>query len=160
TNSQCCSGNCVKVGTNPTGTCGIPGGNGAGTCNVSGTLCPSGAVQCDISCCSRACGPIGGENRKNLFPKPSGRPPAGELCQKPSDCCGTNCSKTNPTDQYGRCDKGNACSTAGQTCKVGGTDSCSVANNCCEPPGMPSGTCNNSPELCCKLDSEKIPRCL
>src|SRR5262249_29965396 len=138
-----------------------PGGSGASSCSVSGTLCPSGSVQCDQACCSRSCGPTGGENGKNVCQNPSGCHPVGELCRADSDCCGISCSKTNPSDQFGRCaNQATACKEAGQICKVGGSASCSSSNNCCEPPGMASGTCNNSPEKCCHLDALNIPRCL
>src|SRR5262249_7052294 len=140
-NEQCCSGDCVKTGTNQNGTCGDVGGHGASQCNVAGTLCPPGNVQCDQSCCSRSCGPTGGLNGNNVCQNPSGCHPVGELCRADTDCCGLTCSKSNATDEFGRCsNKANACNQPGQICKAGGSNSCSTSNDCCEPPGLSSGT--------------------
>jgi hypothetical protein len=172
-NSQCCTGNCVKVGSNLLGTCGDAGGTGTGGCNIAGTVCPPGDVQCEQACCSRSCGPTGGLNGFNVCQNPSGCHPIAELCRNNSDCCGwagspdpkdgqpTECQKNSPTDEFGRCgQQGNSCKEPGMICKVGGTNSCSSGNNCCETIGTPSGNCNSKPEECCGLDAQRIPRCL
>ncbi len=173
-NSQCCSGNCVKTGTNQNGTCGETSSTAVGGCYVAGTVvtCTPG-TPCTQSCCSRACGPTGGRNGKTVCQNPSGCHPEGELCQVDSDCCGWDpsvqpnggppmiCVKKTSTDEYGRCGSGGGCVEPGGICKVGGADSCSTANNCCETLGQPPGqNCNSNPENCCRQDSLGIPRCL
>ncbi|MBX3208917.1 MAG: hypothetical protein KF764_28050 [Labilithrix sp.] len=178
TNFECCTGNCVKAGGNVTGTCGAPLGMGASQCRPSGTVCgvsaDGGATdpgQCESSCCSRSCGPFGGLNGFRVCQPASGCRPTGEVCRADSDCCGwsgspepkngpVQCSKPSSTVEFGRCNNGTACREPGSVCKVGGSESCSAENNCCETIGQPAGNCNNTPSNCCAKDALGIPRCL
>jgi hypothetical protein len=83
------------------------------------------------------------------------------VCRNDFDCCGFggmqgstgvgSCNKTNPTDEVGRCDNGNACRPAGAVCKLA-TSSCNAENNCC------AGNVNQNP-LVCQQDLLGIPRC-
>jgi hypothetical protein len=172
-NTDCCTGNCVKAGTSALGICGGVLGGGAGGCSPSGTVCSTGTGPggvCEQSCCSRSCGPFGGQNGFRVCQPPSGCHPTGEICRAHSDCCGwsgspdpkkgfVECDKP-ANAEFGRCNNGNACREPGSICKVGGSLSCSAENNCCETLGQPSGNCNNTPENCCRQDALGIPRCL
>ena len=178
TNFECCTGNCVMTAGNIQGVCGGPLGGGASQCKPSGTVCgvdTSGGLtepgQCEVSCCSRSCGPYGGQNGFRVCQPPSGCRPTGEVCRADSDCCGwsgspdpkmgfVQCSKSSPTHEFGRCNNGNACREPGSICKVGGSESCSAENNCCETLNQPSGNCNSNPANCCAKDALGIPRCL
>jgi hypothetical protein len=184
TNVECCTGSCVKQAGNITGACGAPAGTGSGDCKTTGTVCATtvdggGTGACDQSCCSKSCGPFGGANSFKVCQPASGCRPTGEICQGDIDCCGSAASGTilgipvtgavtcnkgtladGGTTPFGKCSNNPSCNEPGALCKTGGDTSCSVSNNCCEPPNMPSGTnCNNSPELCCRLDALFIPRC-
>ncbi|MDB4942083.1 MAG: hypothetical protein JWP97_1617 [Labilithrix sp.] len=174
--SECCTGNCLKAAGAGTGTCGDATGGGASNCSPSGTVCQAGSSttagsQCEVSCCSRSCGPYGGLSGFKVCQPPSGCRPTGEVCRIDADCCGApgspeptggmanHCSKAAGAE-FGRCDNGNGCREPGSICKVGGSDSCSAENNCCETLNQPSGNCNNNPANCCRQDALGIPRCL
>src|SRR5262249_6268824 len=170
--TQCCSGDCEIPNGASAGTCQDIKIGSIGSCLVAGTLtaCTGLNAQgyaCNQACCSRSCGTSGASNGATICEPPSGCAPLGELCQTNSDCCGNTkpgglqCDKASPTAQFGRCGSENAWSKAGEICKLATISlACSVANNCCEPSGLASGTCNSSPELCCGQDELGIPRCL
>jgi hypothetical protein len=101
---------------------------------------------------------------------PSGCSPTGEICRNDSDCCGwsgapdpvvgpVSCSKSDPAQEFGRCDNGGSCREPGSICKPS-TEACSAENNCCENADLPSGYCNAHPDNCCRKDKLGIPRCI
>lgn len=181
TNTECCSGNCVKAAGKTLGTCEATAasGAGAGGCAQSGTVCtPSsdGGAACGGNCCSRSCAPYGVAG-VNVCQPESGCRLEGNTCRSNSDCCGWSgspapldgpfeCVKDSPTQEFGICGKGGSCREPGAICgqalEADGVTVgvCNAANNCCESEGYPPNYCNNTPENCCRRDALGIPRCL
>lgn len=180
-NNDCCGGNCAKASGATLGTCGpTVSAPGAGDCAVKGTVC--GKVgdpvpSCGGTCCSRVCATSGAAPGYLVCQPPSGCSPIGELCRFDSDCCGwsgappyssvigpTNditCSKSSPTQEFGRCDQGLNCKEAGTICKPSVMEACSAHSDCCRPNGAPNASyCNADPANCCRKDALGIPRCL
>jgi hypothetical protein len=178
-NADCCGGACSIAAGAMVGVCGAPvSAPGVSGCSPAGTICgaplsgDAGGPSCTSACCTRACGPSGATNIPVCQPA-SGCHPTGEVCRADSDCCGwsgsaaagvqvngpVSCSKSSPTQEFGRCDNGGACREPGSICKPAEYQ-CSAENNCCEHPDFASSYCNNNPENCCRRDALGIPRCL
>lgn len=174
-NADCCGGNCVKQAGATLGVCGgAVSAPGATQCSPKGSVCGTSTTtppDCGGTCCSRVCAPTGAAPGFMICQPPSGCSPTGELCRADSDCCGwsgspqplngpVSCSKSSPTQEFGRCDNGTACREPGSICKPS-NESCSAENNCCEPNNAPKDVnCNKNPEDCCRKDALGIPRCL
>jgi hypothetical protein len=167
--NECCGGKCTLADGATLGVCTVADATGDSGCLSAGEVCSDGATYdpsvplptCGGECCSRACFPYGPTGVLICQP-PSGCHPTGELCREDGDCCGaeglpdgdmarTTCSKPNPDDAIGRCDKGNRCEPAGGICRLDEV-SCSATANCCAG--------NVHQEMVCKQDSLGIPRCL
>ncbi len=167
---QCCGGACTIAPGKTAGLCGITAATGAGGCDVAGTLCTSSGSSCGGNCCSRSCAPYG-VTQTSVCQPASGCHVTGDLCRGDSDCCGwsgspdpkkgfVTCRKDVSTQEFGLCDKGEACTEPGTICgKPAGGGVCNASNGCCDPVGYASNYCQNNPEKCCARDSLGVPRC-
>ncbi len=147
---DCCSNLCSK-NDGSAGFCRTPSGG----CIQDGLPCSSGT-----NCCTRVCSDPG-TGVKVCLPA-SGCRMTGNSCTDAQACCGggsnpngsVQCDKEVATDDYGRCDNGQACNPVGNICGAvfnlpdGGTFTVNASQNCC-----------NGKKESCKLDSSGIPRC-
>lgn len=166
-NADCCSGTC-NMGDGDVGYCAeLETGPNRCADGFAGMVCDGDCARC----CSRACGP--GPAGVVICQPPSGCRPAGELCQRDTDCCGGDdeaglpgsdssqsfCERENEGDVFGRC-KSQACTPQGDVCQLNGglcSESTQLPSNCCPTNANP-----DNPDWqrgSCEFDTLGIPRC-
>jgi hypothetical protein len=168
TGGECCGGVCTIAAGNTLGLCSVATASGAGNCLNAGIVCPQTMppALCGGQCCSKSCAPYAPTGVDVCQPE-SGCRVTGSICMKDNDCCGalgspgsTKAGSGNPANvkcsiaagsTVGRCTNGNACSPAGNICRLA-TLSCSATDTCC------AGNVQQHP-LNCKQDALGIPRC-
>jgi hypothetical protein len=168
TNADCCSGSCNVAGGAEVGYCAeLETGPDRCADGFAGMVCEGDCSRC----CSRACGP--GPAGVVICQPPSGCRPAGELCQRDTDCCGGDddaglpgsnssnsfCDRGNPDDVFGRC-VSQACTPQGDVCQLNGglcSESTQLPSNCCPTNANPSNPNWERGE--CEFDDLGIPRC-
>ena len=169
TAAECCGGLCTIAAGKTLGLCVVAPASGGGNCLNAGIVCPQTVppALCGGQCCSKSCAPFAPTN-VNVCQPESGCRVTGSICMKDADCCGAlgspgsqkggpggkdanvKCSIIAP-NTVGRCDNGNACSPAGNICRLAAF-SCSATDTCC------AGNVQQHP-LNCKQDALGIPRC-
>ena len=167
--AECCGGVCTKAAGSTLGICSVASASGAGNCLNAGVVCPQSMppALCGGQCCSKSCAPYAPTGVDVCQPE-SGCRVTGSICMQNADCCGAlgspGSNKGGPGGQaanvtcskaagatVGRCDNGNACSPAGNICRLAAF-SCSATDTCC------AGNVQQHP-LNCKQDALGIPRC-